>query len=86
MDPTQLGWEAAERDLLHFMNPELELGGSLTRGWALVSLREASLVALAYLAFVALGSAAMLRLPSADGPLLTAAMAGCAHLSPPRRA
>lgn len=71
-----LSWEAAEQEVLRFMNPELELsGGSLTRGWALVSLREASLTVVAYLSFVAFGSASMRRRAALDGPVLTALMA-----------
>ena len=76
MNVDSLSWEAAELEVMRFMNPELELsGGSLTRGWPLVSLREASLTVAAYLAFVVLGSAAMRRLPAPAGPILTSLMA-----------
>ena len=76
MNVDSLSWEAAELEVMRFMNPELELsGGSLTRGWPLVSLREASLTVAAYLAFVVLGSIVMRRLPAPDGPILTALMA-----------
>jgi hypothetical protein len=70
-----LSWEAVEQEVMRLLNPELELsGGSLTRGWALVSLRSAALTVAAYLSFVVLGSAAMRRLPALEGPRLTALM------------
>ena len=70
-----LSWEVAEHEVMRLLNPELELsGGSLTRGWSLVSLRAATLTVAAYLSFVVLGSAAMRRLPALEGPRLTALM------------
>lgn len=63
--------DAAQAELFAFLNPELAgSGDSLTLGWPLVSLKEAGLVVLGYLAFVVVGSLAMKGRQPADGPVL----------------